>query len=61
MHCPSCAVNIDLSLEDIAGITAVDTSYPTGKTKITYDADRVKPADIQQAITNLGYQSMILE
>jgi P-type Cu+ transporter len=56
MHCTSCAVNIDLALEDIPGITQSSTNYQKSTITIHYDPNTITPEAIGQIITDLGYQ-----
>jgi copper chaperone CopZ len=55
MHCTSCAVDIDLSLEDIQGIISSDTSYPKSEITVTYNSQEIQLQEIQQEIEKLGY------
>jgi Cu+-exporting ATPase len=55
LHCTSCAVNIDLTLEDIDGIKSVDTSYQKSETKITFDPTKTNLTTIKKIISSLGY------
>jgi copper chaperone CopZ len=55
MHCTSCAVDIDLSLEDIRGIINSDTSYPKSEITVTYNSEEIQLQEIQQEIEKLGY------
>lgn len=60
MHCTSCAVNIDLELEDIKGVVSADTSYTSSVTTVTYNPELVSVSDLQSAIASLGYQAQIV-
>ncbi len=42
MHCSSCAINIDLDLEDLAGIISVKTSYAKQECIVTFDQKKIK-------------------
>lgn len=57
MHCGSCALSIDDSLEEIDGVKASSTSFARGRTKLEYDEDRVDLPTIHAAIADLGYQT----
>jgi copper chaperone CopZ len=56
LHCTSCAVNIDLTLEDIPGVKKSDTNYAKSESKITFDSSQTNAQAIKKIITNLGYQ-----
>ncbi len=54
LHCSSCAVNIDLALEDLPGVIA-KTNYAKSETKITFDPSQTTLDQIHFAIRDLGY------
>ena len=55
LHCTSCTVNIDLTLEDIDGVKSVDTNYQKSETKISFDPDKTNLTTIKKTISSLGY------
>lgn len=57
MHCGSCPLLIDESLEDMPGVTAAATSLRAGRATVELDTDRTSPADVIAAITELGYRA----
>ncbi|EKD52865.1 MAG: hypothetical protein ACD_61C00213G0002 [uncultured bacterium] len=54
LHCSSCAVNIDLALEDLPGVIA-KTNYARSETRITFDPSKTTLDQIHFAIRDLGY------
>jgi copper chaperone CopZ len=56
MHCTSCSLNIDGTLEDIVGVKQANTSYAKARTTISYNPNVVKAAELQAAIEELGYR-----
>ncbi|HCQ31823.1 TPA: heavy metal transporter [Candidatus Collierbacteria bacterium] len=54
LHCSSCAVNIDLALEDLPGVKA-KTNYAKSETKIEFDPSKTTLDQIHFAIRDLGY------
>lgn len=56
MHCSSCAMNIDNSLEDISGVISSKTNYAKGETEITYQPGQSIDVPAKKAIEALGYQ-----
>ncbi len=54
LHCTSCAVDIDLSLEDLPGVKS-STNYAKSETKIEYDPNKTSLKKIHTTIHNLGY------
>lgn len=55
LHCSSCAVDIDLALEELPSVEAT-TSYAKSETKLTYDPKLTSLDKIKSIITELGYQ-----
>lgn len=56
LHCTSCAVNIDLTVEDIPGVKNSDTNYAKSESEVTFDPAQTDIKAIKNAIHNLGYQ-----
>lgn len=56
LHCSSCAVNIDLTLEDVAGVVNSKTNYAKSEVKVTFCPKQVSEATIKSAIVGLGYE-----
>lgn len=55
LHCASCAMAIDLALEDLPGVTEARTSYARATTEVTFDPSRVGREDLIAAIREAGY------
>ncbi len=55
LHCVSCAVNIDLTLEDLPGVISSKTNYAKMISTITYDPEVITTDQFSQAISELGY------
>lgn len=54
MHCTSCAVNIDLSLEELSGVVESNTDYTKNITKLTIKkGTNIK--EVEKVIKTLGY------
>lgn len=56
LHCTSCAVNIDLTIEDIPGVKNSNTNYAKSESEVTFDPNQTDIKSIKNAIHNLGYQ-----
>ncbi len=54
LHCTSCAVNIDLALEDLPSVKS-STNYAKSETKISFDSAKTNLKEIEKNITDLGY------
>ncbi len=57
LHCTSCAVNIDLTLEDLPGIQSSNTNYQKSELNITFDPKQTALKKIIKTIEELGYQA----
>jgi copper chaperone CopZ len=55
MHCASCAMAIDLALEDLPGVAEARTSYARGTTEVAFDPARVGLGALIAAIREAGY------
>lgn len=56
LHCTSCAVNIDLTLEDLPGIADSNTNYARSTLVVKYYPTQVSSARIKEEIEKLGYR-----
>ena len=55
MHCVSCSMNIDGTLEELNGVIESKTNYASGKTVIVYDPKTFSLEKSRKAIEALGY------
>jgi copper chaperone CopZ len=53
MHCASCPLLIDETLEDLPGIKRSATSLRSGRTTVEAEADTITPAQIIAAIQSI--------
>lgn len=60
MHCTSCALTIDMELEDTEGIVESNTNYARGETEVKFDMDKVSDKHIIEVIKNVGYTAELL-
>lgn len=56
LHCSSCAVNIDLSLEDLPGVINSTTNYAKSVASVSYEEEKIESKTILAEIEKLGYQ-----
>ena len=61
MHCSSCALTIDMELEDLDGVKQSRTRYAKGETEIEFDPKKVKDNVVVEVIKRLGYSSLPLD
>ena len=55
MHCSSCALTIDMDLEDLDGVKSSKTSYAKSETEVEYDKEKVPDKFILETIKKSGY------
>jgi Cd2+/Zn2+-exporting ATPase len=55
IHCGDCALNIERSVEHLAGVLSAEVSYVLSSATIHYDPHRVQEDRIKKAITKPGY------
>lgn len=55
MHCASCGLLIDETLEDLAGVVNSQTSFRSGIATVRIDPDSITPEDVAAAISATGY------
>lgn len=57
MHCSSCALTIDMDLEDLDGIKKAQTSYAKAELEIEFDPEKVSEELILETINKSGYKA----
>jgi copper chaperone CopZ len=55
VHCRSCKLNIEESLDELDGVAGSDVDLDAKAVTITYDPTAVQPAAIAAAIEEAGY------
>ena len=58
MHCSSCALTIDMDLEDLDGIKSSRTNYAKAETEIELDPQIVSDTEIIETIRKTGYTAI---
>lgn len=59
MHCTSCAMDIDMDLEEVSGIKSARTSYARQETEVEFDDQLVDIDKILDTVKTTGYQASI--
>lgn len=59
MHCSSCAMSIDMDLEDLEGIKCSNTSYAKEETEVEFDSDKVSDTLVIETIKKTGYSAIL--
>lgn len=57
MHCGSCALLIDDTLEDLPGVRATQTMMKQGRSTVELDVSQSSSEDVITAIEALGYRA----
>lgn len=61
LDCSSCAVDIDLALEELDGVHKSNTIFAKNTTQVDIDENLVKPSQIIHHLKNLGYTATVIE
>ena len=56
MTCGGCVASVQRVLEALDGVERVDVSLADAQAKIEYEPARVKPAELNAAIEDAGYE-----
>lgn len=59
MHCGSCSLLIDDTLEDLPGVQSTQTAMKSGQATVELDLTQSTPEDVVAAISELGYQATL--
>lgn len=57
MHCRSCSALIDMTVDELDGVSSVRTDHESGETVVTFDPDAVTIDAIIEAIRGVGYEA----
>jgi len=57
MHCSSCALTIDMDLEDLDGVKKSQTSYAKAELEVEFDPEKVSDELILGTIKKSGYHA----
>ncbi|MCH9018947.1 MAG: cation transporter [Proteobacteria bacterium] len=61
MYCATCPYIVQRTLERVAGVVAVTTSYREQSAVVTFDDDRVDVAALTAATAGIGFPSELVE
>ncbi len=59
MHCSSCALTIDMDLEDLDGVKKSQTSYAKAELEVEFDPQKVSDDLILETIKKSGYEAVL--
>lgn len=60
MHCTSCALSVDMDVEDIEGVFCCKTSYAKQTAEVEFDEEQVDEEEIKKTIEKLGYRTSVV-
>jgi copper chaperone CopZ len=58
MHCTSCSLHIDMSLEELPGVVESSTHFAKGKTTVTYNPEQISIKQLEAKIKETGYNAV---
>jgi copper chaperone len=61
MHCASCGLLIDDTLEDLRGVIRAETRMREARTTVQVDPDQCTPEEIVAAIAEAGYAAQVVQ
>jgi copper chaperone len=59
MHCGSCPLLIDDTLEDLPGVSGSHTDLKAGRSTVQLDTTLTEPQHVIATITGLGYTAAV--
>ena len=59
MHCGSCSLLIDDTLEDLPGVSRSQTELKAGRSTVQLDTGVIDAQQVIDAITDLGYTAAV--
>lgn len=59
MHCSSCALTIDMDLEELDGVKKAHTSYAKAETEVDFDPEKVSEEKVLETIKKSGYKAVL--
>lgn len=59
LHCRSCSMMVDMTVDELDGVSAVSTDHATGETVVTFDAEKISIDSIIDAIRGAGYDAAV--
>ena len=57
MHCTSCSMLVDMTLEELDGVESAATDHASGESVVTFDPDVVSVDALLEAVRKVGYDA----
>ncbi len=58
MHCAACGLNVEKAVKDLPGVMSVDVNATTGRARLVWSANQIKPSVWMHAINKAGYRAL---
>ena len=58
MHCAACAINVEKALKAVPGVSNADVNATSGRARLLWDSNSVKPSDWMRAVAKAGYRAL---
>lgn len=58
MHCAACGLNVEKAVKDLPGVKSVDVNATTGRARLVWAANQIKPSVWMHAINKAGYRAL---
>ena len=55
MHCASCALNVEKSLQELEGVKEAQVNFGTEKATVEYDPDKLELQKLEETVEKAGY------
>lgn len=59
MTCAACPITVETALNNVAGVSRADASYPDREAEVTFDDTRTSVKALTQATANAGYPATV--
>lgn len=59
MHCRSCSMLVDMTLDDMPGVHESRTDLPSGTTEVRFDPQQVSVDELIAAVRTAGYDAVV--
>jgi copper chaperone CopZ len=60
MHCGSCSMLIEMTVDDLPGVSLAKADYASGRTHVEFDPTEVSADEIIAAIVEFGYTAELV-
>lgn len=61
MHCAGCATNVEKTIKKLPGVVDASVNFATNTLSVSYESDRITPAELRIAVQAAGYDLIVEE